>query len=133
MVAPGRSASTFAASVWLTSTLVCTRIRTGPASACWASASPSSFASESAGTSTGRTSVASIGPSCPGDPSLKTMTAAAPAAIAFRTFSAKKQPPRRMSAIAPVSKSSKSAESQPLVSEYASIASRGASTSPLPE
>jgi hypothetical protein len=38
-----------------------------------------------------------------------------------------------MSAIAPVSKSSKSEESQPLVSEYASIASRGASTSPLPE
>jgi hypothetical protein len=61
------------------------------------------------------------------------MTAAAPGRIAFRTFSAKKQPPRRMSAIAPVSKSSKSEESQPLVSEYASIASRPASTLPLPE
>ena len=37
------------------------------------------------------------------------------AGLAFRTFSAKKQPPRRMSAIAPASKSSKSEESQPLV------------------
>jgi hypothetical protein len=61
------------------------------------------------------------------------MTAAAPAEMAFRTFAEKKQPPRRMSAIAPSSKASKSEESQPLVAEYASIASRGTSTSPLPE
>jgi hypothetical protein len=61
------------------------------------------------------------------------MTALAPAEIAFRTLTKKKQPPRRMSATEPRSKASKSELSQPLVCDSASTGCTRASTSPLPE
>jgi hypothetical protein len=64
----------------------------------------------------------------PGWPSLKTMTPAAPASAALRTFVTNGQVPRWINAIRPDTKPAKSAVSQPLVDDGAGVGGSVTST-----
>ena len=110
------------------SVCVSTRAVTGPAAASSAKCTPSAYEMPTTGTVTGPPRPPAKGSVRPGWPSLKMMTAIAPAAVALATLSANRQVPRWMSAMLPAVKPPKSAASQPLVEDGSGVAGMVRST-----